>query len=122
MITVIGLHRLPWDPAAFERDVDEIRGMPHFDELKFQIRQNRENAWLVLVDCGEHGNVDGFSFGHGSDAQAPWLENEIDVEGRSVLAFYLHYVDVAGTLRCGDTTLVLPQPSQAPDELLRRLP
>jgi hypothetical protein len=130
-LRVVGLHKLPFDPAAFAADVRNANAESPEDEAMWaeQYRENWDNAWLVVVACnGEDTHIDIDRFGHGpvpghAYNQAPWLEAVLDAPpGQSRVGFYLHYVQPENGLWYGDYHLDLPPLTPAPPELLRQMP
>jgi hypothetical protein len=126
-VRVIGLHKLPFDPAAFERDMDSVKDCSPdiWQQLRLQYRQNWDNAWLVVIEWdGPAREIDFSAFrqGTGPNAQAAWLEEIIeDSPTKTKAAFFLHYVKPAVPLFYADKALAFPPPSLADPELLNRM-
>jgi hypothetical protein len=120
-INVVGLHKLPFDEAAFAKDLSTYGD--HASEWEPQLRQNWSNAWLIVIEFrGAPGDLNFDAFAT-LDGQAAWLEQTFEQrDGITRAAFYMHYVDPTKPLRCGKSTLDLPAPSRAPAALLRRMP
>jgi hypothetical protein len=125
---IIALHRVPFEPAKFERDVQ----LPAYtgDELaawREQLRGNWENAWLIVVEyVGPASDIDWGAFRHGpgkrENQQAPWLEQIIeDGPKKSLAAFFLHYVDRNLPLWYGEIAFALPEETAGAPELFRRM-
>lgn len=125
---VTHLHRWPADQDSIERD------LAAYDEaavMREQVAENHQNAWLVVieqdgpaleVDMGEF-SYSPTSTANAGDAQAAWLEETlVDSPSRSVVAFYLHFVEPGGTLHYGDEHLTLPNATPMPADLLSRMP
>ncbi len=128
-IRVVGLHRLPFDKEAFERDAclddhpAEVQA-----EVREQIRENWENAWLVVVEFAGRADDLGFeSFRHGPGSidgqQAAWEEAVLHQSpDTTTAAFYLHCVTPGEPLWYGDEAISFPAPTAPSAELLRQLP
>jgi hypothetical protein len=123
-VTITGLHKLPFDKACFEKDLESIRDHePDMrSQLRAQYRENWENAWLVVVEFdGESSQIDFDRFEH--NGQAAWDEKIFESRGSHTrAAFYLHYVDHTGVLMYGAIELAFPAPSDPPGELLQAMP
>ena len=126
-VRVIGLHRLPFDEAAFE---DNVHLEGHDPEVKAQLRkqyrENWDNAWLVVIEYdgpSEHLDFDFFWHDIGNSNQAAWLEQVLEERpGKTQAAFYLHYVIPDRPLNYGDEQLLFPPVSTADPELFRQVP
>jgi hypothetical protein len=129
MPRVIGLHRVPFDDAAFDRDC-QLPGHSPEDcaAWREQMRENWNNAWIVVIEYpGPADKINFSDFGHGSgkreNRQAAWEEKVIiDTPERSIVAFFLHYVDRQQPLWYRETALTLPKESAADPEIVRQMP
>lgn len=114
---VVALHKLPFDSDRFEAEVARMR----FPELREQIQENWENAWIIVVE--HDGEIDFARFCEHPDDQAPWLEQLLDESGPNGrrAAFFMHYVDPARPLRYAGADLPLPPPTEPTAGFVRQM-
>ena len=120
---VTGLHKLPFDQGRFDTDCESIEGSPDEAAMRKQLRANHDNAWIVVVESDDE--IDFGEFGYPTrdpDAQAAWLEQELDApDGGCRAAFFLHYVEPGKPLWYGKQKLALLQATSALRELVEQM-
>jgi hypothetical protein len=128
-MSIVGLHRVPFDEALFKQDLVQCAGTdPEAqDEWRDQLRENWDNAWLVVVEVTgseEEINFDELGYPDRSmDAQVPWLEEVLETTaGKTRAVFYLHYVDPTESLQYGQQKVKFPPVTPAPADVLKRVP
>ncbi len=126
-IHITGLHRLPFDAQRFAADYAAVAD--HDDgSLRKQWLENWHNAWLLVFETdAPPDQLDFGEFWYGSqpgpDAQAAWQEQILShAPGRTIGAFFLHYVTPQMSLGYGTQRLPLPEPTPAPSWLWDRIP
>lgn len=128
-LRVVGLHKVPFDQQKFEVDLASIAGADpdNQDEWREQVRENWDNAWLVVVEFdGPAKALDFGKFAHrspGPHVQAAWNEQVISTTPHQTRAgFYLHYVDPQEPLWYRNEKLEFPEPTPATPEILDAVP
>lgn len=127
-LRIVGLHKLPFDPQCFERDMASVANHPPkiIEELRKQYRRNWDNAWIIVAEANSAPEEIDFSeFAHpapGPHAQAAYLEQILEYDGRRTLAaFFLHFVEPDKPVWYKGQSLELPPPSPAPGGLIGKM-
>lgn len=125
-VRITGLHRLPFDERKFESDCNMLAGRTDEAELRAQLRECWDNAWIVVIETdATFEEIDFGDFQHpepGPSAQTAWMEQQLPRSaGGCRAAFFLHYVDPACPLYFGSTPLTLPAITSAPTEILSQI-
>lgn len=124
---VIALHRLPFREDGFKHDLESLVDCDAEtrSELENQVRENWNNAWIIVVESDANQEIDFGLFCHprpGPNAQSAWLECEMEsVNGNRRAAFFMHYLNPDSSLWYGDQKLALPVVTVAPEEIVQIL-
>jgi hypothetical protein len=127
-LRIIGLHKLPFDPQGFEKDMESVADhAPKItQELRKQYRKCWDSAWIIVIEADSPpGQIDFDGFSHpfpGSNAETSYLEQILEYNGHKTRgAFFLHDVQLEKPLYYKGTPLAFPTPSPAPRELVERM-
>lgn len=128
---IVGLHKLPFDAARFEQDVEWAVGTDEEEGTRQQCKENWDNAYLVIIETElSADDLDFGAFGHPSepnqppsDMQAVWSEEVLSSElGRTQAAFYLHYVNPSLPLYYGTEELMFTELSTPDAAIWEQVP